>query len=560
MTLAELSVVIRGNAQPVFSAIAGVRSALTGLTSFAGGIMPMALGALGVGSVAGIGVALYKAFNAASELNATLSKTGFIFGDQAAQISRAAGEMADQFGVSRTEFINAAASFGAVFKGMGKTREEAAKTGVSLARLAYDLSSFEGAGSSPEQAVQALTSALSGQFEPMRRYRVFLSETNIEEKARQMGLTKTAGHLSEAAKKQALLALIMDQTKDAQGDLKRTAGESDNVYKRFTGTVENIVTTLGQSLMPGFEAVLAVVTDVAVRVQTGLGGAMGSIQVAMKRFSLGVYDAYEALKSLGRSEYTAALLKELGAVFTWVGGVAGVALEYIEFGLYHLDDLLGLVALAVQDFGHNASEPFRVAGENVRRVGQFMADNWKTILKDMALATLNASTLMLRVFDKLGTGLFAALTGHRVDLDLPTLFGDAFKDLEGKIPELARPVWEKADGAREEIMKHMTERERQRLADRAKKEDELNRAAGGPPTAREGGVAGEAEAKPAKAKTEDLAAFAKSIQENLFGKDALAKSSEKTAQNTDDMKKAMERLATALARGASGATFPAIAG
>jgi len=564
VTLAELSVVIRGNAAPLYSTLAGVRSALGGLASFAGGIGPMVIGALGLGglaSVAGIGAGLYKAFNAASELNATISKTGYIFGDQAAQITQAAREMADQFGVSQTEFIGAATTFGAVYKAMGQTRDQAARTGTELAKLAYNLSSFEGAGSSPEQAIQALTSALSGQFEPMRRYRVFLSETNVEEKARQMGLTKTGGKLSEAAKKQALLALIMEQTKDAQGDLARTAGESDNVYKKFTGTIENIVTTLGQALMPGFEAVLGVVTDVAGGIQARLGGSVEWIQGKMRGFALGVYDAYEALKAFGKSDYVSLLLKEIGAVFQWVGGVAVAALDYIEFGLYHFDDLLGLLALSVQEFGQNAFEPFRVLGENVGRLWAFVRDNWVTILKDMVAALVNASTFMFRVFDKLGTALFAALTGHRVNIDLPSLFGDAFKDLENKLPSLARPVWSKTEGARDEIIKHMADKEQKRLADRAKKQDELNRMNhAGAPTAKEGTPGEEAPAKAAKAKTEDLAAFAKSIQENLFGKGDAAK---KTADNTGKLVDKFGALAAAVAKATAGmgvGAIPAVAG
>jgi len=181
----------------------GIGSALAGL-------------AAGFGA-AKIGEELLGIAKSGSELNANISKTKVIFGDSASVITKEADSMAAKFGVVKSEFIDAAASFGSVFKGAGKTEQEAAALGNQLAKLGMDMASLEGVSSA--DAFTAISSALRGEMDPIEKFRVFLSADKVAAEALAMGLAKSKDGISELAKKSATLNLILKGTRDAQGDL-----------------------------------------------------------------------------------------------------------------------------------------------------------------------------------------------------------------------------------------------------------------------------------------------------------------------------------------------------
>jgi hypothetical protein len=111
--LAEVFVDITGNAAPLHKTLAGVKDTLMGMGNI--NLAPIGQGLAAGGAAAGVG--LLKAFQSASVLNATLSKTKGIFGDSAGEVIDQADEMARKFGQSTSESLGAAASFGSAFKG-----------------------------------------------------------------------------------------------------------------------------------------------------------------------------------------------------------------------------------------------------------------------------------------------------------------------------------------------------------------------------------------------------------------------------------------------------------
>jgi hypothetical protein len=250
--LAEVFVSITGNAAPLHRELAGVKASLMGMSRV--DLAPLMLGLAAAGAVAGVG--LYKAFQSASELNATLSKTKVIFGDAAGEIIGLADEMAKKFGQSKSEYLSAAASFGAVFKGMGKSQKESAALGNQIAQLGMDMASFERANTTNADAFTALSAALRGEMDPIEKFRVFLNADKIEAEALALGVAKTKSEITDAAKKTAILNLILKQTMDVQGDLARTANDPDNQFKKLTGTFSNLAGTIGQQLMPAFNVIL----------------------------------------------------------------------------------------------------------------------------------------------------------------------------------------------------------------------------------------------------------------------------------------------------------------
>lgn len=73
----------------------------------------------------------------------------------------------------------------------------------------------------------------------------------------------TSGALTEAAKVQARMSLIMKGLGTAQGDLARTADSPANAFRKLQGQMQNVMVAVGQALMPAIQALMPVLTALA---------------------------------------------------------------------------------------------------------------------------------------------------------------------------------------------------------------------------------------------------------------------------------------------------------
>lgn len=215
-----------------------------------------------------------KLVNAASDLNETVSKTQAIFKTNSAEMIAWANTTTRTMGLSKRAALDYAASFAGALKNVGGLSEdEAARASRSLTGLASDLSSFFNVGQ--EDVAGALRSALTGEFEPMKRFNVVINESILKQKALAMGLIKGKEEMSAAAKQAATLALIMEQTADAQGDFARTADGAANKERTVAAEVENLSAQIGQNLLPYKLKLLEVVSQ--------LIGWFGSLSPEMQK-------------------------------------------------------------------------------------------------------------------------------------------------------------------------------------------------------------------------------------------------------------------------------------
>ena len=215
--LAELFVNIKAQDSAFQSSIGALKGQITTL----GVAIGTAVGNLATSAIRAATYALGSFFSVgvkgSIELKDNVSMVGAVFDDSAAIILKRADELAAKFGTIKGEFITAAAGFGSAFKSVGKSQEDAAKLGNTLAELGMDLASFK--GSSNAEAFTALTAALRGEFDPLEKYNIMLSAAAVENEAMSMGLIKSSKDMDEAAKKAATLSLIMKKSVDQQGDL-----------------------------------------------------------------------------------------------------------------------------------------------------------------------------------------------------------------------------------------------------------------------------------------------------------------------------------------------------
>jgi hypothetical protein len=197
-----------------------------------------------------------QTIDAASDLNETLDKSRIIFGQASTAVENFASNSAKQFGMSKKEAIDAAASFGVFGKSAGKTGQDLASFSTDLVGLSADLASFN--NTSPEEAALALGAALRGEAEPIRRFGVLLDDATLKQEALALGLIKTTKEaLTPQNKVLAANSAIFKQTTDAQGNFILTSGGVANQQRILEASFKDLQTEIGQKLLPTFNSALS---------------------------------------------------------------------------------------------------------------------------------------------------------------------------------------------------------------------------------------------------------------------------------------------------------------
>ena len=238
-----------------------VKKASTGMTNFMAKIKQ-------VGATMGVAFAGQQVVQfskdivmAASDMNETMSKTAVIFGEGFDKINQFAEQSATTMGMSKKAALDASSTFALFGKSAGLAGDDLGAFSGDLVKLSADFASFY--NTSPEDAITAIGAALRGESEPIRRYNVLINEASLKQEAMRMGLIKTTtGALSPQVRVLAAHALILNQSKDAQGDFARTADGAANTMRILSANMENAKAKLGAGLLPAFQALLAILKPI----------------------------------------------------------------------------------------------------------------------------------------------------------------------------------------------------------------------------------------------------------------------------------------------------------
>jgi hypothetical protein len=208
------------------------------------------------------------AVKAASDLSEEISKSNIIFGDQAKAIEQFSESAEQSLGLTKKEALGSAATFAILGKNAGLTGKDLTKFSKTSVTLAADLGSFY--NTKAEDAIAAIGSAMRGEAEPIRKYGVLISAAALDQAA--LNYENRTGEplerdkknqLTESAKVLARYQAILDQTKDAQGDFSRTSDGLAAQQKILNAQLENLKTTMGESLLPVMKNVVTQANFVA---------------------------------------------------------------------------------------------------------------------------------------------------------------------------------------------------------------------------------------------------------------------------------------------------------
>ena len=195
----------------------------------------------------------------AGNLEQSMGAVEAVFKGSSGQIKTWASTAATDVGLTTNKFNEFATVLGSQLKNGGAALDEIAPKTQQLIGIGADLASMF--GGTTADAVGALSSALRGERDPIERYGVSLTQASIDAKAAELGFSKVGGALSQQASQAATLALIMDQTADAQGNFGRETQTLAGQQQILAAQATNLSGTFGQLLVPALTGVLGAVTS-----------------------------------------------------------------------------------------------------------------------------------------------------------------------------------------------------------------------------------------------------------------------------------------------------------
>ncbi|MFM7062644.1 MAG: hypothetical protein ACKO04_04005, partial [Actinomycetes bacterium] len=292
----------------------------------------------------------------AGELQDSQAMSQQVFGTWSKQLDNWADGAAKAFGLAKGSALDAANQMGIRLRQIGGlTEESAAQTSKALVQFAGDLASAF--GGPVEDAAAALQSALTGEYEPLKRYGIVINDAALKNELFATTGKKVAGTLTAQQKQQATLSLIMRNGAIISGDYARNADGATNAQKTMTAQFKDAATALGTVLLPYATKLAQWATSMVDRfkalspnvqkmiVVVGLLAAalgpllivLGSIATAVAAISwpvlavvaaigalvAGVVYAYKHFEGFRQVVDTVAkwLKEKLGQAFTWVRDV-----------------------------------------------------------------------------------------------------------------------------------------------------------------------------------------------------------------------------------------------
>lgn len=274
---AILAVRIVSDAKEAVGGISKATSALGGMVK-AGAVAAAAwAGAKIVGGIK-------DSVKSAGDLEQSAGAIQTVFKGSAGQMEKWANGAATSVGLTKNEFNELGTLIGTQLKNGGTAMDQLAPKTNQLIGLGADLSSMFGGTS--REAIEALSSALKGERDPIERYGVSLTQAKIDAEAAALGFKKVGGSLSSEANQAATLSLIMKQTADAHGNFAKESNTLQGQQQRAKAQWDNIITTIGGLFLPivtkvfGFinTNILPALTSFTDGLgQGGVGGAFGQL-------------------------------------------------------------------------------------------------------------------------------------------------------------------------------------------------------------------------------------------------------------------------------------------
>lgn len=136
----------------------------------------------------------------------------------------------------------------------GLTSDKAYVLSKNLTQLAYDEGSYW--NKDVAETFTAMSSAISGEIEPIRRLGIDLTQTRLQQELLALGFNKQVSSLSQADKAVLRYIAIMKQTANVQGNLAQTIQSPANQIKILKAQLDMLAKSVGSLLYPAMKSIL----------------------------------------------------------------------------------------------------------------------------------------------------------------------------------------------------------------------------------------------------------------------------------------------------------------
>lgn len=163
-------------------------------------------------------------------------------------------KMQGLLGVDPTKAITYMATIQSLGTSFGLTSDKAYILSKNLTQLAYDEGSYW--NKDVAETFTAMSSAISGEIEPIRRLGVDLSQARLQQELLALGFNKQVSSLSQADKAVLRYIAIMKQTANVQGNLAQTIQSPANQIKILKAQLDMLAKSVGSLLYPAMKSIL----------------------------------------------------------------------------------------------------------------------------------------------------------------------------------------------------------------------------------------------------------------------------------------------------------------
>ena len=177
-------------------------------------------------------------------------------GELSAQATELINKMESLLGIDPTEAMTNIATIQSLATSFGLASDKAYILSKNLTQLAYDEASYWNKDTAT--TFTAISSAISGELEPIRRLGVDLSQARLQQELLSLGFTQQVSSLSQADKAILRYIAIMKQTTNIQGNLAQTISSPANMVRILKSEISQLAKAVGQLLYPAFKAILPV--------------------------------------------------------------------------------------------------------------------------------------------------------------------------------------------------------------------------------------------------------------------------------------------------------------
>lgn len=251
-----------------FSAIKSGASSLIGTVGKIGAAIGVAFGVSALVKFAKQSIEL------SSDVQEVQNVVDVAFGDMSDQMEAFADTAIEKFGISALTAKRTGSTYMAMAKGMGIAGQEAADMALNLTGLSADMASFYNV--SQKYTDIALKSVFTGETETLKQYGIVMTQTNLQEFARQKGITKSIQAMTQQEQTMLRYQYVMKQTTLAQGDFARTQDSWANQTRILSERWKEMQIIWGDA----FRTIGTLVLPVVNRLIQGLSTVAGYAKIA----------------------------------------------------------------------------------------------------------------------------------------------------------------------------------------------------------------------------------------------------------------------------------------